>query len=451
MSQVVTASLAVPRSERRWVAYTILALLTVVGAIITWFRVPTGHQDRVWAEDSNIFLGEALQHGPWAVLFNGYAGYQHLVPRLVLTVLEPTMDLGRYAYIVFAICSVLTGLTAAAVFWLSCDLVTWVPARVALGLATVLIPLATQETVGNLADLHTYGMWLAPWLLLYRPRAWWSSIGWALVAFLVVMTEIQAVFFVFLLLLRLRRRDRIFWPVGIAFVIGSAIQVATAVTGDRQTSNGPLSIPSTVLGWMINAVIPLVNADPVVIREWVLGTGVLVAVLILIPIVAATVVALVFGSGEQRVLTVALLLGSAAIYTGSAWANSGAWFMYAEKGLDNIGELVVNIRYGVAAGLMLVAVVFLAVSILVRRSRRRTPAAIAGWIASVMVIATLAYGCTTTYSLRGWVDRWGPSVRAASAQCAVTPDLEAVRLPVAPDRSVDILCSDVLRLSPPQR
>lgn len=428
----------------RWFEPAVFISLLVVGALVTWFRVPGEDRDRVWAEDSNIFLGEALDRGPLAVLFNGYAGYQHFVPRLVIAGFFPWLDLERYPVTIFAICAVLTGLTAAAVYWLSRELVPWQPARITLGLITVLIPLATQETIGNLADLHTYAMWLAPWLLLYRPKNWWTSCGWAIVMWAIVMTEIQAVFFVFLVFFRLRRRDRLSWPMLGAFVLGSAVQVATAVTVDRGTGNGPLSIPSTVLGWMINTVMPLITADPETIRHWVTGHGVLVAVVILIPLTAAAVLALILGDGDQRLLTAALLLGSAAIYAGSAWANSDIWFMYAEEGLENIERLVVNIRYGVASGMMLVAVVPLAAAIVVRRIPRSVPIRVLSWAASLGLLVVLAHGSTMTVSLRNWVEPWSPAVKAAMMDCASENPPATVTLPVAPDRSIDLRCEDIL-------
>ncbi|WP_460774815.1 hypothetical protein [Microbacterium sp. GXF7504] len=428
----------------RWLPVVTIVLITVVGAVITWFRVPDGEQDRVWAEDANIFLHEALEYGPWNVLFNGYAGYQHFVPRLVLAVIFPFFDLADYAVLVFAICSVLTGLTAAGVYWLSRDLVPWVPARLTLAAVTLVLPLATQETVGNLADIHTYAMWLVPWLLLARPRTWGTSIGWALVTFAVVGTEVQAVFFVFLLAFRLRPRDRLSWPVGAAFLVASALQIGTAVLMGRSTGNGPLSVPSTVLGWMVNTVMPLVTADPVTIRAWILAGGVTVALIILVPLTAAAVIALVWGNGDQRVLTIALLLGSAAIYAGSAWANSDVWFMYAEEGLGEIERLVVNIRYGVASGMMLVAVVPVAAAVIVRRAAGRTwPRVVAG-LACLGLVAVLSYGSTMTLSIRNWVGPWSPAVAEAVAECADAPATGVVTLPVAPDRSIDLTCEQVL-------
>jgi hypothetical protein len=447
MSSAATARPAGPASRVTsgpWFEPVMLALLVAAGALITWFRVPADHRDRVWAEDANIFLHEALEQGPLTVLFQGYAGYQHLVPRLVLSGLFPALDLELYPQTVFAICAVLTGLTAAAVYWLSRDIVPWQPARLTLALVTALIPLATQETIGNLADIHTYAMWLAPWLLLYRPRTWATSAGWALVAFLIVMTEIQAVFFVFLLLFRLRRSDRRAWPVLAAFVVGSAAQLLTAVTMDRGTGNGPLSIASTVMGWMINTVMPLVTADPDTIRRWVLDHGLLVAVVILIPLVAAALIALIIGTGDQRLLTVAMLLGSAAIYTGSAWANSDTWFMYAEEGLGAIQGLIVNVRYGVASGMMLVAPVAIAADAVVRRFRARLIVRVLAGIACLGLLVVLANGSTMTLSSRDWVGRWSPAVLQAVQTCAAEAPPRTVELPVAPDRSIDITCDDIL-------
>lgn len=432
------------RPVRRVPDLVLVLVLAVVGAIITWFRVPPGHHDRVWAEDANIFLAEALQRGPLAVLFEGYAGYQHFVPRVVVAAIFPFFDMAAYPIIVFVITAVLTGLVGAGVYWLSGDVVRWRPARVSLALVTFLIPLATQETVGNLADIHTYAMWLTPWLLLYRPKSWGTSTGWALVAFATVATEIQAVFFVFLIFFRLKRTDRLAWPVFGGFILGAALQVATAVAMGRSTGNGPLSIPSTVAGWLINSVMPLVTANPDLIRRLVLHYGLAVSLVILIPLALASAVALWWGTGDHRLITVALLLGSAAIYTGSAWANSASYFMYAEEGLENIDVLAVNIRYGVASGMMLVAVVPVACDALLKSfpAVKALPSLAAAACAGMIIV--IAVGSTMTISLRDWVPVWSEAVEQARIDCVEDSPDAPVILPVAPDRTVELRCSDVL-------
>lgn len=423
------------------------AIILVATVAITWFRVPGSHRDRVWAEDANIFLAQAISEGPWRVLFEGYAGYQHLVPRIVVAGIYPFFDLGDYPRIVYAICAVITGAVAVAVFALSRDLVPFLPARVALGLITALIPLATQETVGNLADLHTYAMWLAPWLLMYRPRTWASSVGWAVVAFLTVMTEIQAVFFVFLIAFGLRRASRRAWPIFASFLVGSVIQGATALVVERTPGSGPLSVPSTVLGWLINTVMPLVSADPETVRRWVTESGMTVALLILVPIIASTVVSMVFGSARQRLLVISLLLGSAAVYTGSAWANSGFWFDYANEPLADLGiRLAINIRYGVAAGMMLAAVLPIAAAVIRSRRPHNAGALVVAGGMSLVTVAVLAYGCTTAISARGYVDQWSTAVDEAVRTCSTLTGATEITLPVAPDRSVPVACSDVLAL-----
>jgi len=441
---------------RSWIEGFALILIVGIGAWITWVRVPADHRRRPWAEDANIFLDEAIRDGAWNVIVHGYAGYQHLVPRLVIAAIYPFFDIVRYPMLIFAICSVLTGLAAAAVFWLSRDLLPWLPARLTLAAITVLLPLATQETIGNLADLHTYAMWIMPWLLLYRPRRWATSAGWAIVAFLLVMTEIQSVFFIWLLPFRLRKTEARSYPVFAAFLIGSAWQVVTAVLVKRPPGEGPLSIASTFIGWMINTVIPLVEADPDTVRSIIRASGLLVAWVILLPIVAASVVALWKGSSQQRLLTVALLLGSAATYTSSAWANSADWFRYAEVGLDHIQILVVNIRYGVAAGMLLSAVIPLAVSILVVRARRSSRAAgstrraaitaVVGAICCTAVVAVMWHGCLNTFSLRDTVAEWPSAVVAATAECRSPAPPLHVTLPVAPVRSLTLSCAELLSL-----
>lgn len=442
---VGTVDERLPRAARY--EYALALGLLIAGAVITWVRVPSDHRDRVWAEDANIFLIQAIERGPWNVLFEGYAGYQHFVPRVVVALVFPFFDLAAYPVLVFAICSVLTGAVAAAVYWLARDLVPWLPARIGLAGVTVLLPLATQETIGNLADIHTYAMWLTPWLLLYRPRRWSTSAGWAVVTLVAVLTEIQSVFFVFLLVFGFRRVDRRKWPVFAAFLVASAVQILTSVFVQRATGEGPLSIPSTVMGWMINTVMPIVTGDPQTIRQWAIDSGMTAAVLILVPVVLSTVVVLVFGTGGQRLLAVAMLLGSAATYTGSAWANSGFWFDYSAEPLVDLGiRLAINIRYGVASGMMLVAVVMIALAVLHARWGRHILVRTLTWVACVAVLVVLANGSTTAISIRNQVERWSPAVARAGEGCATRAPDDAVTLPVAPNRSIDLTCADVLSL-----
>jgi len=441
---------------RSWIEWAAVVTIIVAGAWTTWVRVPPDHRRRPWAEDANIFLDEAIRDGAWSVIVHGYAGYQHLLPRLVMAAIFPFFDIARYPMLVFAICSVLVGAAAAAVFWLSRDLLPWLPARATLAAITVLLPLAAQETIGNLADLHVYALWIMPWLLLYRPRRWSSGVAWAAIAFLLVMTEIQCAFFFWLIPFRMRRTEARAFPIFAAFLTGSVWQIVTAVLVARPPGEGPLSIGSTFLGWMVNTVIPLAQADPVAVRALIHSSGLLVAWAILVPVAAATWVALWKGTPKQRLLTVTLLLGSAATYTGSVWANSQDAFRYAEFGLDHIDTLTVNIRYGVPSGMLLSAVIPLAAAILVSRTREPTPqarrtatAAITTAFAAVCciaVVATMWHGDLHTLSLRGTVPEWPEAVRAAMDQCGSTRPPETVSLPVAPWRSLDLSCTELLSL-----
>lgn len=452
----MTVSHRPPTRTRRLLEWATVMTIVIAGAWVTWVRVPADHRRRPWAEDANIFLDEAVRDGAWNVIVHGYAGYQHLIPRLVVAVIYPFFDVVRYPMLIFAICSVLVGLAAAAVYWLSRDLVPWIPARLTLAAITMLLPLATQETIGNLADLHVYAMWIMPWLLLYRPRRWSTGIAWALLAFALVMTEIQCVFFFWLIPFRARRARARAFPIFAAFLVGAAWQIVTALLVPRATSEGPLSVGSTFLGWMVNTVIPLVQADPVAVRNLIHSSGLLVAWIILIPIAAATVIALWKGTSTQRLLTIALILGSAATYTGSAWANSQDGFRYAEFGLDHIDTLIVNIRYGVPSGMLLSAVIPLATAILVSRARRADAAASPGRrvaittaisvIACIAVVGIMGRGDLHPYSLRATVAEWPSAVIAAMDQCGSARPPDTVTLPVAPWRSLTLTCTELLSL-----
>jgi hypothetical protein len=427
----------------------ILAALVVVGTILCLVRVPAYHHDIVWAEDANIFLFENLNLGGAETLFRGYAGYQHLVPRILSGIILAFAPLSAYAVVVFWTCSVVTGLIGAAVYWLSRDVVAWVPARVALALLTFVLPLATQEVIGNVADIHTYFMWLAPWLFFFRPRSWGSASAWAVVAFLTIMTEVQSILFLPLALLVLRRSRRRSWPIAGAFVAGAAWQVATVVTVERDSSAAWLGIPSIVQGWLINTVMPLLVADPMAVRAHLQSSGLLIPLIVLIPFVVAFVVAMIWGSGQQRIVVLTLALASAAIYSAGAVVDGSWWFRYAESDAP-MWERIINVRYGVSSGLMLTGIVPIAASALCQRRWRQRGVGIftraVAWAAIVGLIAVLAVASTRAVSTRNWVDgQWSPSVEAATQQCEGAEAGAKFALPVAPERVVMVTCEQLRR------
>ena len=436
-----------PRRSKRLDGVVLLALMTV-GTLISLVRVPRQHLDVVWAEDANIFLFEAVNHGSIDVLFHGYAGYQHLIPRIVAGVILAVFPLEWYAIAVFACCALLTSLCAFAVYMLSRDLVTWWPARIALALVTILLPLAGQEVLGNLADIHSYCMWLMPWLLLYRPRSWKTSVFLAVIAFLCIMTEVQAVIFLALIPFRLRTRFRMSWPLLGALVVGAAWQLATTVLSPRPSTTQWYGLWAVVKGWLVNSVLPLITPAPDRQLALLNSTGVLIPALLALVLGIAAGYLLWRGGGEQRLLTVTLLLASAAIYGGGAVADGSPVFNYSAPSDEWIWLL--NSRYGVSSGLMLAGVVPLWASVWVERraavGSSRGPALVAG-LTLLSMILMFVFGSTQAYSSRV-AESWSTSVSGAELECEGVPGDSTVPLPVAPGgRIVSLSCDRILELA----
>ncbi|UDF14483.1 hypothetical protein LH407_06375 [Antiquaquibacter oligotrophicus] len=425
----------------------ILVTIVVVGTVVTLLRVPLSHLDTVWAEDGQIFLQEHLDESAWAVLVKGYAGYQHLIPRIVTALIVSVVPIDAFGVAVFIACAILTGGVAAAVFWLSRDLVEWLPARLGLAGITLLLPLSAQEVVGNLADFHSYCLWLTPWLLLYRPRSLGSGIGWGIVAFLCAMTEIQSLLFVPLLILMVRRQHRFAWPIGAGLLLGLLGQIVTSLLLPRPSTAGWHGMSSLLLGYLYNTVLPMLNPDPVWQANILLSSGALVPALVVLPFVAATIVALVWGTGRQRILVITLVLASGAVYAGGATIDGGGYFAYAHHlnlgGFDGLQ----NSRYGVASGFLLAATVPLAATILVRLGDERGvrwPRAVA-WIALVGLMVQFALASTQSVSSRESGVTWSGNIAAARAACDSLPPETVMDIANAPYRLVKVTCAELMR------
>lgn len=427
----------------------ILVSLVLIGTASCLIRVPGAHHDVVWAEDGEIFLAENLQDGPFATLFRGYAGYQHLVPRIGSALAIAFADLDDYAQVTFVMCAVLTGAIGAAVYWLSAEVLVWVPARVAVALITFTLPLATQEVVGNWADIHTYFLWLTPWLLFHRPRSWATGIAWGLLTFVAVMTEVQAILFLAAMPFLLRRREGYSLPIWAGLLAGSAIQVATTLAAPRESTASWLGFSSLARGWLINTTMPMLVADPDQVRRVLASTGLLIPIVVAACFLVAFVVALILGSPRQRLLAVVLALASAAIYAAGATVAGSWWFRYGD-GDAPMWERAINIRYGVAAGMMLAALVPVAAAALVRRAESRgalvTAAKVTGAAAMVAMIVVFSLASTRAVSVRGWVtSQWSAAVHVAAAECQDLSPQDVRSLPIAPLRDVELTCEQITR------
>ncbi|MDF2506658.1 MAG: hypothetical protein K0Q52_517 [Microbacterium sp.] len=426
--------------------------LLIAGAVgvlvlgIVLLRVPSGEFDVPWAEDGFLFLPEFLRLGP-ASLVEGYAGYQHLLPRSMTALIVSSVPLEHYAVTVFVACAALTAAIASAVYLLARATVPFPPARLAIALITALVPLAGQEVLGNMADVHTYAMWLGLWLLLARPRTWWSSALLAGGMFVMAATEVQLALYILIApLLVLRDRRRL--PLAGALLAGVIWQVITFLTVPRAGSGFEwIGFASLVKGWLLNVMLPMVVPHLVTQREVVATTGVLVPLLALIPFVAAIIYAAIKGTTDQRILLGLLLLTTVAVYSAGAIVDGTDAFRYAE-GSIGLDERAQNARYGVLPQMAMLTTIPLAVAVWVQARRARGRSALATAIASTVVLAALivamAVASASTVSIRGWTaSQWSYGVTAALDACRELDDSAMQAIPIAPFRTAEVSCGDL--------
>ncbi|MBF4586718.1 MULTISPECIES: hypothetical protein [unclassified Curtobacterium] len=443
-------------THRRLDGLRVAAAAVLVGVATTalaWWRLGPTARSTVWAEDGGLFLRERIALGPVDSLLHPYAGYLHLVPRLLVDVAWalPVQD---YARALSAGACVVVGAVSVTVFLLARDVVPQWPLRALLAAVPALLPLAPYEISGNAANLHWYMLFAAPWLFAYRARTWWASGTVAVLTAFAVLTELQTVLFLPLLLLawfplRNGPGDRA-WPravpVTIVALIGAGAQVGTALTDQRSQPPGRPAFTDVVAGWLLQPVAGTWTPDVgAAVRAVVThGWGV---VLVPVLLVAATVVvALVVGTWRARWVIVALAAVSGGVWWAALIANGGQGQAWAHP-IPALAA-VPPLRYAAASGMLLLAAVVVAASVLLdarpaqrgarptRRGARPAGAlrfvrVLAGWsVVAVLVVAVvgnLAPGATR----RSDGPVWATQVPGAVAACAGDPtrDVEIRKAP----------------------
>jgi len=430
------------RAVARAVAAGVIGVLATAAA---WYRLGPVTRSTVWAEDGGVFLRERLALGPWDLL-QPYAGYLHLVPRLVVD-LAAALPVDRYAHVVSAVSCAVVGTVAALVFVLARDVVRPVAVRVLLAAVPVLLPLAPYEISGNAANLHWYLLFLAPWLYVARPRSWWSAGPLAVVTALVVLSEPQTVLFLPLLLLAWfpRRRDgtaRLALPVTVVALLGSAAQAVTALVTERVSRPGSPAPSDVLAGYLLQPVAGAWDPDVGAAVGAVLDHGWAV---LLVPAAALLVLlaaAVVVGPLRARWMVVALAGASIAVWTAALVANGSAGQPWSTPSPAMTG--LPPQRYAAAAGMLLLGSVVVAAGALVDGARwslrgaRRGPrwARVAGALAGgclvllVVLAGVRAAGPQETRRSDGPV--WAAQIPAAVAACRADPTLVEVDVRTAP-------------------
>lgn len=426
--------------RRARAAVGLLRVAAVVGigavaALVAAWRLGAVSRGTAWAEDAGLFLRERLALGPVDSLLHPYAGYLHLVPRLLVDVAWAAPVQWYAVTISLGACAVV-GLVSSSVVVLARDVVPWWPARTVLALLPALLPLGPYEISGNAANLHWFLLFLSPWLFAHRPRTWWGAGAQAALTALVVLSEVQTVVFLPVLALAwvgrpgTGRRLRAL-PVTVVALAGAAAQVVTALTTQRDSQPGSPAFTDVVAGWLLQPVSALWRPDVASVVRAVVTHGwsvVLVPAGVLLVLLVAAVLA---APWRTRWFVVALTAVSFGVWWAALLVNGVGELPWAQarQSLAAIPPL----RYAAASGLLLLAAAVVAAGALAGRpapahdggaGRRAVSVVVrtAGWgLLGAVLVATLgnaAQGPTRRSDGPVWADQ----VPAARAACERDPN-----------------------------
>ena len=417
----------------RWVPVAV----GLVSAVLAWARLSGTARATLWAEDGKEFLGDRLREGPLQSWFDVYMGYLHVLPRAMADAVASFVPPDRWALGMSGLSCVALGCVAALVVRCSEDVVHWLPARVALGLATALLPAIPIEVLGNAANLHWALLWLAPWLLLTSPRSRAAAQGFGVVGLVAALTEVQLAWFVPLALHR--RTDRRRWWITGGVLLGLAAQGIAMLVAPREQINdgdrGPLSLAE---GFVVDAVASAWTGSEHVVGDLVLHHGLLPLLATVVPFVIAAAYVLRRGRPEHLLTGTVLLLGAAVLWTAAGLLNPWPGLEYLSY-VDFQWERFELVRYGIVPALLLVALVVLAADVARDRGARFAPWALLGALA-VVAVASFDVPRQT----RDVGPRWDDEVELARERCEPASPDAGLSVPIAPDGWwVDLRCAQL--------
>lgn len=398
-------------------------VVALVAASVAWLRLPPVARATMWAEDGRVFLWDALFAPSWSTLMRPYDGYYHLLPRAGAEAVSLTMEPAGYALAIASLGCLAAGATAGLVYVLSQAVTENRLLRLAFAAVTVLVPTLPLEVLGNLANLHWFVLWLTPWMLLYRPRTWPGSLGLGALAVVGALTEIQVAFFLPLFLWRWREGRR--WPVRFGLLLGLAVQAFA--DSPRAPVTAPVPHAEDVVGgYLVNTVLSLWIGPARTITTVVVDLGWGIAVIALLPSLAALLIVLRRGAPVQRVAAITFPVASVLVW-GAAILVNRTQFGYTRPDPDS-GTVFAILRYSPVPSMFLLAGLLLALTAVPRTRTAR--------IVAVVCALPLVY-VTVTGFVPGSTSRtdgpvWTSELDDARRTCLADPTQQFQEFDIAP-------------------
>jgi hypothetical protein len=212
----------------------ILVAFLVLATVLSLLRLGTSSYEKVWAEDGPVYLQGALGQSFFHSLFQPYAGYLVLGPRLIASfaALFPIGDVAAVVGIVSALIAALAGVCV----WFGCAGHVRDPwLRGALAIATALAATAGQETLDSAAYAPWFMLVGSFWLLFLRPKTWWGAFLAGIFLVLTGLSTPGVWFFAPVALCRIFSvgRERRAYPVLAGWAIGALVQIPV-ILGQEQ-------------------------------------------------------------------------------------------------------------------------------------------------------------------------------------------------------------------------
>jgi hypothetical protein len=240
-----------PEARLTWWAVLAIMALGVVGGLLRTGLPAT--LDSAWAEDGRDFLSTSLRDGPVLSLLEPYAGYGHLLPRL-LSGLASVGPLSASSAVMAVAAVSVVGLLALLVFRASAGHIQNVWVRFVLAAFVALQPVATEVLV-SLANLQWYLLFAAFVVLVWSGTSTSATVVGAVVCFLAAASSpFGALLLLFAVLRILVLRTGRSWISPVALASGALVQTWVMLHSPERGLE-PMTSPFRLAAWYVGHVL----------------------------------------------------------------------------------------------------------------------------------------------------------------------------------------------------
>lgn len=413
----------------RWWHVVVPAL---AGTLIVLTRVPLESWNILWAEDGTVFLTGAFSGSPF-VLVESYAGYLHIVPRVLAGLIVLVVPLQAIPLAFTIVSALVAGLVATCVFLFARERIDSPYVSGLLAAMVALLPVAGGEVIGNLANLHWYLIVGAFWAAITTPKAKWLVVVQCIIVASAVLSDPLAALVVAPLVLvriiAIRPLVSRAQLVTVVFVAASMVQgVVTVIATFIDRSRHPSPIHPSVVEFSE------AYGGRVVLTSFLGVTGSnaayaaigVVSIVLAVVAAGAIIAATVWLDRARRLLVI--------VFVAASVGFSGVVFYLQWDSLVGFppGTLVPGGRY------MLVPILLLASAYAIAADHFASTLAPRrlGWLPVALLAAIVIVPGVVDYrvmDIRAGAQPWDVSIRIGADTCALDPNAQFGEAKIAPD------------------